>query len=407
MPACTECHIAKVKCDGFPCSRCKRLSKVCELHKSNQGKGRKKKRPYEEKKLETIEVTPVTSVTSSFPEHEQEDIQGVRDEDGCVNILANIAARMSIVSQEHYGLRFLIRKWVATAIRRRSFSLLSKASALAAKCNISMDMVLCGEDSPAAHTGMQSEKKMDYLEHILLTPAKYQQVTGDRLRWSEIPKPLLDATRCSLTENSNASVMNGIKMDPWCKMSEENFFQTNIANRWIIVLDCKKGITRFFVTPAFDRSIASWSALQHVESGNNDIPAPVPFSVFVEPSEMKRLMKGWSHQMSLHPAANMPPIASRVSGIMIKPYNIEGTVTRATPLLMEVDVVCCLHIVNVDHGFMFLECLRRDVTTAENWGAAVKASTTGAVSDPSSMDQWKDFDLLFENGELDMLLDSL
>ena len=106
MPACTECHIAKVKCDGFPCSRCKRLSKVCELHKSNQGKGRKKKRPYEEKKLETIEVTPVTSVTSSFPEHEQEDIQGVRDEDGCVNILANIAGRClyaySVIFNEAY-----------------------------------------------------------------------------------------------------------------------------------------------------------------------------------------------------------------------------------------------------------------------------------------------------------------
>ena len=99
--ACVECHLAKVKCDGgTPCARCIRNSKDCIKHKSNQGRGKRRR-------LDSYDFAKETEW---------------------------IAEQISTLAQpRHYGVIWLIRFWVYSAMRRRSFHLLAKASMLAVR----------------------------------------------------------------------------------------------------------------------------------------------------------------------------------------------------------------------------------------------------------------------------------
>ena len=58
----------------------------------------------------------------------------------------NLSVSATSLGPNHFGLRHLLRTWLAFAIKRRSFSLLAKASTLAARTGITMDNILCGED---------------------------------------------------------------------------------------------------------------------------------------------------------------------------------------------------------------------------------------------------------------------
>lgn len=68
----------------------------------------------------------------------------------------NLSVSATSLGPNHFGLRHLLRTWVAFAIKRRSFSLLAKASTLAAKTGVTMDNILCEEDDSVAAAAAQA-----------------------------------------------------------------------------------------------------------------------------------------------------------------------------------------------------------------------------------------------------------
>jgi hypothetical protein len=70
-----------------------------------------------------------------------------------------------------------------------------------------------------------------FLPPLLLTPKQEQEVSGPRLTWDEVPVQIRGASL--------------------------------LADRWILVRDNSKGISRFFVSPAFERDIVPWSKVLH------------------------------------------------------------------------------------------------------------------------------------------------
>jgi len=387
MPACTECHKAKVKCDkgpdDVPCSRCVRLKRTCEAHQSKQGKGRKKRSiPIVTDDNFAMNKSIFCPVTST--ERHPVSMLGV-------DVLEREASAASVfLIKGHFGLGWLLRTLIAMSIRRRSFMLLSRAATLAVKCNISMDMIMCGEEKSLSDNSETKNMcdsvmpKMSFLESIFLTPAKSQVVHGDRLLWSEITKTLLDATQCS-TES-----------------------ETSISNRWIIIREMKKGIARWFVTPAFERSIASWASIQATVKANKS-PQSGGIDVYVPVSEKPKFFRALVCQMLLHPAPNMPLIPTCVANVILEPIGTENTSKR-----IDVEMVNCLHVLNMDHGILFVEFFKKD-GNGENFAHKKQRQklliTSSTFSDHTlpkcDAKKMTDCDALFASGELSALFDSI
>lgn len=283
--ACRECHLAKVKCDKvIPCSRCVRLSKVCVRHESRQGQGRNKKRARSKVSEDAALSTEVGSLKSS-----------------------------------HFGLRYLVRSWVAIAMRRRNFGLLARAGMIADRSGISMDDILC--------EGGYGHRGMDFLYSILLLPAPQQQVLGSRLSWREIPTSLMTATGCAgATDDVNNSI---------------------VAHRWIWIREIKQGVSRYLVTPAFERDVVEWQVIQDTYQANKKSVV----ELFLSPSEISKHTKALAHQVSLHAAPNLPVQSSR----MKCKVKLKVPQAGSKDAVVEVDQVMCLYINTLDHDYTFTE----------------------------------------------------
>jgi Fungal Zn(2)-Cys(6) binuclear cluster domain len=284
--ACRECHVAKVKCDKvLPCSRCVRLSKVCIRHESRQGQGRNKKR-----------------ARSKVSED------------------ATISTEVGTLKPNHYGLQYLVRSWVALALRRRNFGLLARAGMIADRSGISMDQIFCENGN---------QRGMDFLYSLLLTPAPNQQVLGNRLSWSEIPHGMLVATGCvGATDRLNDPI---------------------VADRWIWIREIRHGVSRYLVTPAFDRDIADWNLIQQTYRENDKSVV----ELFLNPTEIGKHTKAFAHQISLHATPDLAPRSSRMRS-KVKLKNKKGGAQTA-----ECDQVFCLAIENLDHDFTYQEYVPR------------------------------------------------
>ena len=83
-------------------------------------------------------------------------------EDAIGNHIARACAKRSgkklMSLKNHYGLQCQIREWISMSLARRSFALLAKASALANRCGIHMDRILCGMCG-VAHESEPSHRK--------------------------------------------------------------------------------------------------------------------------------------------------------------------------------------------------------------------------------------------------------
>jgi len=310
--ACRECHTAKVKCDKvIPCARCVRLSKVCVRHESRQGQGRNKKRAR-------------TKISED----------------------AALSTEVGTLKPNHYGLQYLVRSWVSLALRRRNFGLLARAGMIADRSGISMDQILCENGNL---------RGMDFLYSLLLTPATQQVVLGNRLSWSEIPQSLLMATGCMGATDGLA--------DPV------------VADRWIWIREIRQGISRYLVTPAFERDVAGWDLIQQTYQENKKSVV----ELFLAPSDISKHTKALAHQISLHATPDLPPKSSRMKS-KLKLKNTKGASTA-----VDVDQVFCLNIMNLDHDFSFQEYMPR--------GDHTVPSTIASSSAPAG-----DTDAAFKSG---------
>lgn len=338
---CTECHNAKVKCvyeesDTQRCLRCKRRGKTCVRHNSKQGQGRKRRRR---------NVNPSTEDTSISTE---------------VMICPLLRQQRS----QHFGLKYLIRSWISFAVRRRSFALLTKAADMAEKCGLTMDQVVL--------SSAPNQPPMEFLLATLLLPAAQQQVTGDRLRYHELRPCLLAATDCPLL-NAN-----------------EKQQEPDLGNRWIWVREMKEGISRYFLSSAFERDVASWTQIQEIYQNNDQSVV----DLFLSPSERPKHTRGFAHQISLHATPDVPPRSNKTSNMQLQ-TNLASSSTR----VVQVDQVACLDIVSLDHAFYLMEYIRSDTNTQERRPSSDVADMSFAFVDLDDSDEDKDLDFL-----LDLLL---
>lgn len=349
--ACRECHLAKVKCDNskqIPCARCVKRSLKCVRHMSRQGHGRKERRRQRDADKA---VAPLKQPRAQ------------RVEDG-------VASRTWQLGPGHYGLHFTIRMWISYAVSRKSLSLMGKACALATKCGITMDELLSGDNDFTEDTGM------GYLDQVITLPAAKQVVVGGRVPLTEIPADLRQA----------------LAMYDHPKGRERH----NPENRWIIIRQRQGGMSRWYVSAAFERDIVSWETINETFRTNS---TEVKSLWLPEWEEKLKWTQGFIHQVSLHNVQGIAPCPTRAPRAKLK---------LASGDIEEVECLTCLHIPDPNGGFMATE-YRQPVLCEEINIPVVKtpqsSSPRGAavVTETSSMDLWNTLDEFQWTDELEEL----
>jgi len=295
--ACQACHRAKVKCKGgTPCERCTKLAiaPYCVPHVSRQGKRRR-----------------------TLDRH----ASGDQSED------AWVLQQLGVEQQGHYGLRFLIHSWISFALRRRSFSLLSRATKLAGQLDISMDEVLT------------EKREMDFVPSIVLKPASEQKVCPEtELSWDEIPERLL-----AVTGSSSSAIA---KRD----------------NRWIWIREMHRGMSRYLVSEAFARDIAPLSLLTETWKQN---AGPVVDHFLVARCKHTQ---AFAHQIQRFETESQQPECTRVSQVELKTRMGER---------VQVDQVACLDIVDINRSYYFIEYVNLSTT----YGKSMTLEASSAQDD--------------------------
>jgi hypothetical protein len=216
--------------------------------------------------------------------------------------------QLGIEQRDHYGLRYLIHSWISFAIRRRSFSLLSRASKLAAQLGISMDDIFC--------------TSMGFLPDILLTTAQQQTLSPlTQLHWEDIPVRLLEATGSSNESGPSSR-----------------------DERWIWIREMDKGMSRYLLSDAFARDVASLQLVN--ETWQRNERAVVDLFLVAQCKHTQ----AFAHQISLFQNANRQLECTRLNQLQLK---------TQTQGIVEVDQLACLDIVDMNRSFYFLEYVPR------------------------------------------------
>lgn len=310
MGACHECRAAKVKCDRSQpaCGRCRRLGKPCTPHESKQGQ-----RPHKRRRSDNIII---------FTRQEEEEVAQKTEETAISNhVLSHTAAK----KKNHYGIRFLLRQWVSLAFTRRSLSLLTKAGTMALQCGLSMDDLFCSQG--------QEKPGLDFLSPLLTIPTAEQKAIGSPLTVDEIPARMW---RCS-------SSSQGLLTDDDTTLS--------LQERWIFVRETKKGVSRFYCSPGFERHVVTRALIEETYQANQ-IPISDLYLDSSSSSSSSNAIRGFSHQLSQHTHPGMLPKPTLQTRVKLKTKSDNNN--NATTIV-EVDQIWSLFIPDLEHSFGFTE----------------------------------------------------
>lgn len=288
--ACQGCHEAKVRCEknGTSCRRCLRLNIDCLPRLSRQGQGPKKRR-----KTGTGSSTNYKSQNSVITTEDQSVLESVQE---------RIVGRQN--RQHHYGIRYLIHSWTSFAFARQSFALLSRASRLADQCGVSMGDIFC-------------PRRRHVLDPLLYgtpsPPITTSTFESTPLEWSHVPPALLQACHLDATASS-------------------------VENRYIMIREANQGQSRYLVSPAFERDLASLWLLQSTWQCNDQ---PVVMTFLEGPADFTKFTQAISYQMARYQCPSTVPEAICVPGLRVK---VGGTVR-------EMDLIYAFEIVTLEHSF--------------------------------------------------------
>ena len=292
MPACTACHDAKVACDKQqPCSRCLERNLVCIPRVSRQGQGPKKRRKKELAKQQNPDGLVASSEDATLVKH---DFGG----------------------QHHYGVRYLIYSWTSFALSRRSFSLLSRASRLAASSNISMDEIL-------------NEKRRSFLEPLVWNTTESTMQNSQALQWSDLPPRLRRVCGVSSTTS------------------------TVFQSRYLFVREANRGHSRYLVTDAFANEICTAYALQQTWNANDK---PVTQLFLQQEADFDKFTSAINYQMMRYTEPNKAPENLRVKKVNVV-FGQHGSNQQDAAIAKEMDMIYTFEIVDLEQSFYVCEFL--------------------------------------------------
>jgi hypothetical protein len=270
---------------------------------------------------------------------------------------------------DHFGLHWLIRGWFAIAFRRRSLGLWAIAAKSALRAGITMDDLFYG----GAGSDNQAWQGVDFLPPLLMLPKETQQVTASRLRWSELPQSLL-----TLVSGIGLSGIGGANVEVVPKTEGQNLNLepedlTHLGNRWIIVREINCGISRYFVSPSFERDLATWSEIdktfrENIMEAQSIFMAPIP-------SSKVTFIEEFGKQITVHKTPNLPLVlstyTSAVKFLDTACPNLQSRIMveegGGGPIsIQDVEVTHgCLAIVNANHGFVYEEFMLQEKPCSE------------------------------------------
>eukprot|EP00038_Savillea_parva_P030722 m.79755 g.79755 ORF g.79755 m.79755 type:complete len:486 (-) comp9309_c0_seq3:33-1490(-) len=257
---CTACRRSKVKCDmGQPCARCIRFGTEC-IPTPPSRRGRPGERHGKRRKVH--EVARPTKIEALMMDAATDGVVSPKEE----------------MITSHFGLTYLVRKWFGVAVRRRSCELLSKAFLLAAQCRIPMDTIM-----DATTTGDFAASPMVYLSPLLFTAAPAQQDwVGSRISPAEIPSVMVHEVKRTVA---------------------------TIGTGWTLGWGDVQGRTRFFVSPQFERDIASWDEIRGAfrTSGEGESCPQAVLEMLLPKEEIPRIVVMVGSMLRQYHSEDAPP----------------------------------------------------------------------------------------------------
>ncbi|KAG7361667.1 Fungal Zn2-Cys6 binuclear cluster domain containing protein [Nitzschia inconspicua] len=339
MPACVGCHKAKVKCDlqqksksndrnesSQGCSRCQRLSIVCVRHISRQGQ-----RPNSHNNSSNKRKRSHTN--------KEEDDPLARESVDC-QLGSRIVKEINPdLLKRHYGVKFMIHHWTSLAFARRSFSLLSRASQLAAKADVSMDTVFSSQRREALDPLIWQRNNCSYDGTVNNRDFSDLVANNDNpyrspLQWSDIPHRLRQLSQMPDDPNNQ-------------------LFQ---QQRYFWVRESKDGRVRFLVSQAFSDEIASQRVLdQTFQSNKQSI-----IQLLTEgPADTDKFTGALQFCLARYTDADTVPIRVRANGMKVRYRSKEEQLPEnehnGTEGFRSMDMLACLEIVALDHSFHVAE----------------------------------------------------
>jgi len=253
------------------------------------------------------------------------------DEDGLCSGMDKLEVEDSLLcksitngmGKDHFGLNVLIRMWVSLAFSRRSFSLLARASFIAAKMQIPMDDIVSNQSPFSAAT---DSEPMEFLARDLLLSKGERKTLGYNLDLEEVPWDLLTA----------------VQIDP-------NSPEASVSNRWIAIRWTTQGITRFWGSPLFQRDFATVEEVGEVYAANS--PDKEVIDLFFEKSEKGKFAQGLFNLLFVNHKPNMEPFVIK---------NEFRVVKRNNPVPILADVIQTLKITDLDSTYHYIEIQFRD-----------------------------------------------
>ena len=278
------------------CSRCTRLEIKCVARLSRQGQGPKKRQKHQQQPSNEHDERAAT-VTSHA------------SEDG--NLMEAFTSPPSSSAKFHYGIRYLIHSWTSFALTRRSFSLLGRASQLAAKCGVPMDDVFC-------------TSRRDIINPILYGNQQEQLAPTDDqppLQWDGLPTLLRNL--CGLDR---------------------------IENRYIMAREAKNGNSRYLVSDKFQQDIASLWLIEQTWKANEK---PVVQLFLQGQGDFDKFTKAVHYQVSRYTHPGKTPEYVRVNGLNVV-FNNDSSSSSGQGI-KEMDLVYAFEIVTLEHSFYVFE----------------------------------------------------
>ncbi|KAL3925501.1 MAG: hypothetical protein SGILL_000368 [Bacillariaceae sp.] len=249
---------------------------------------------------------------------------------------------MSGMDYNHFGMHHLIRMWVSFALSRRSFSLLARASFIAAKSGISMDDVLANKSPFAAIT---NTPVMTWLSVNILCPREQQSTLGPRVKPQEIPRDVLSAFHINL---------ESLVLNP-------DSFQ-----RWLMIRWNHQGKSRFWASPFWERDFCSVEDMERIWVENKD----EVIDLFLPKSEKKKFGKSFFKLIFLNKEPNAPVYATRT------PMKVRPKGTKQT---LDVTFINAFKIIDVDQSMHYHEIRLVDNMPTEDGSTTTTTTTTNAT----------------------------